>query len=96
MKLSHLTLSTEGRLPLYDGEANLLRLIRILLRVGGEWIVLFSVVNDHLHLVIDHPRPWILGRSIRAALSAAFVHRTWQTAHVKPSPDQVWEAASWP
>ncbi len=52
MDLVHVTLSTRERAPLYTDEARLLALVRVVVRVLGARLVLFCVVDDHLHLVL--------------------------------------------
>ena len=48
----HLTLASAGRLPLFDGEARLRAAVRVLARAGAGRLVLFCVVDDHVHAVV--------------------------------------------
>ncbi|MBN1335945.1 MAG: hypothetical protein JXB39_08300 [Deltaproteobacteria bacterium] len=68
MSLWHLTLATEGRQALFPDEAARRAAVRALASVARERLVLFSVVDDHVHLVTLGDRPGHLGRSVRLVL----------------------------
>ena len=52
MGASHVVLSTVGRMPLFADEADRRRALRTIARVLGADLVLFVLVDDHLHLVL--------------------------------------------
>ncbi len=52
MEIWHLTFSTDGRFPLFQDEASCRAAIRKLVAIAGAEIVLYSIVDDHVHLVI--------------------------------------------
>ena len=83
--LWHLTLSAEGRSTLYPSETNRRAAIHALARVGGDRLQLFSIVDDHVHVVVrgDRAEAGRLGRALRLALS--------QVASSKLSPSHVRE-----
>ncbi len=56
MDCSHLTFSSDGRLPLFPDETTRRAAIRCLARTAGQEIALFCIVDDHLHLVLLAPR----------------------------------------
>ncbi len=60
-----LTFSSGGRQPLFPTEATRRAAIRTLLRVTGDALVLFSIVDDHVHVVLFCPRP-LAGRRAQA------------------------------
>lgn len=78
MHLHHVTIATAGRAPLYTGEPELRALLHRVCRACGARLVLFCVVDDHVHLVLEHStgRHW---SQIRRALGVAL-----QAPHGKP------------
>ena len=62
----HLTVASDGRTPLFPDEARRRAAVRTLARVAGQELVLFSVVDDHVHLVVtcDRSRVGWLGRAV--------------------------------
>ena len=51
-KLWHITFSSDGRLPLFAGEAGRLSALHRLAAVAGREAILYSIVDDHLHLLV--------------------------------------------
>jgi len=70
MHLSHLTIATDGRLPLLSGDAALCEAVCALARIAGGDLVLFCFADDHLHVVTlaDAVRTGKLARAIVLAL----------------------------
>ena len=72
----HLTLASDGRLPLFHGDAGRRAAVRALARACGEELVLACVVDDHVHAVIRcHRRragqvAWSVLRALRAVAAA--------------------------
>ena len=52
MRTYHLTFVAKGRQPPFPGEVARRAAVRALIRVGGAWIVLFCLVDDHVHVVV--------------------------------------------
>ena len=69
MPIHHLTLAADGRQALFPSEAERRLAVRTLARVGGASIVLFSVVDEHVH-VVANLEPEGEGRLARALLLA--------------------------
>jgi len=53
MKLWHLTFSAAGRRALLPGNAGILLAVRLIAAICGRSLVLFCLVDDHLHLVLS-------------------------------------------
>ena len=53
MVVFHVTIATRDRAPLALDTLELLRLVRVVARVAGAHALLFCVVDDHLHLVVE-------------------------------------------
>lgn len=70
MQLWHLTYSSRTRHALFPSEQLRRAALRRLLQVVAAEVVLFCLVDDHLHLVLscDEVRAARLGRSVRLAL----------------------------
>ncbi|MFZ5478553.1 MAG: hypothetical protein ACOZNI_17415 [Myxococcota bacterium] len=81
----HLTFSTRGRAPVAPGEGPRRSIVRALLRVAGARIVLFCVVDDHVHVVVlcDAREVNTLARDLLFALRAV-AHAVPEAAHVRP------------
>jgi len=71
MDLVHVTIATRGRAALAPGEADRRRVVRALGRGHGARLVLFALVDDHLHAVIEALRARLAARGVRATLEAA-------------------------
>ncbi|MSQ01336.1 MAG: hypothetical protein EXR71_05490 [Myxococcales bacterium] len=52
MKTYHITWATQGRQPAFPAEDARRSLLRALAHVGGRDIVLFAIVDDHVHIVL--------------------------------------------
>jgi hypothetical protein len=48
----HLTYSADGRFPLFPDESSRRRAVRALARVAGRNMVLFCIVDEHVHVVL--------------------------------------------
>ncbi|MDP2306597.1 MAG: hypothetical protein Q8P18_11300 [Pseudomonadota bacterium] len=72
MRTFHLTYTTRGRQPLFPGEALRRAAVRSLVRVGGGWIVLFCLVDEHAHVVVlcEPAALRRIARSLHMTLSA--------------------------
>ncbi len=68
----HLTFSSDGRSPLFPGEPERRSAVHALARSAGEPLVLFCVVDEHVHLVVlcDQGRLGRLSRAVLLALRA--------------------------
>ncbi len=65
----HLTWASDGRVALFPNEPARLGAVRALARVAGEWAMLFAIVDDHVHLVVECDRK-VAGRVARNGLVA--------------------------
>lgn len=72
MNTWHLTWSSVGRHPLAPDESVRRRLVRALARVAGGDVVLYSVVDDHIHVVLycDEVRRGVLSGALTFAFRA--------------------------
>lgn len=52
MEIYHITWATQGRQPAFPAEEVRRAVLRTLASVGGRDIVLFAIVDDHIHLVV--------------------------------------------
>jgi len=52
MMIWHLTFSAQGRHPFFPNEQERRRAVRSLVRVVGPYLVLFCIVDEHIHLVV--------------------------------------------
>lgn len=52
MKLIHFNFATVGRKRLFAREADRLAATRALIRVLGPWLLLFCIVDDHVHALV--------------------------------------------
>ncbi|MES2640320.1 MAG: hypothetical protein V4850_12580 [Myxococcota bacterium] len=52
MRTFHLTFATRGRQPVAPDESIRRALVRVIVRVAGISLVLFCVVDDHVHVVV--------------------------------------------
>jgi len=70
MQAWHLTFAADGRNALFADEADRRAAVRRLARVAGERIVLFCLVDEHIHVVVIGKRKHVglVGRSILLAL----------------------------
>jgi len=81
----HLTFSAEGRGALFPSEALRRQAVRTLARVAGADLLLFCVVDDHVHAVLfcDAHRVGLRARSFLLALRA-IAGTPLLPAHVRP------------
>ncbi len=72
MQLFHLTLAARTRHTLFPDEATRLLALRKLIAICGPALVLFCLVDDHLHWVVlcDERRRAYIARSVRYAVQA--------------------------
>lgn len=86
MPLFHLTLATDRRRVLCPTLAALRSGVRALERVAGDEMLLFTIVDDHLHLVIrsERRRAGYLGAAVRLAFAARSADRPLGRADVRP------------
>jgi len=85
----HLSFSTVGRKPAFPTEAARRAAVRVLGRTAGPHLVLFCIVDDHLHVVVQARRAQA-GRLAQAlALGLAPVAATpLGAAHLQPVEDR--------
>lgn len=71
MTLWHISIESADRLPIFPDENLLLRALHTLARIAGKVMLLFSIVDDHLHLVSTGDREFTrrLRQSILQALT---------------------------
>ncbi len=65
--MNHITLATEGRERLFPEDADLLEATRAVARIGGRAQLLFGIVDDHVHSVVDGDET--VARYVAASLS---------------------------
>lgn len=89
MKLVHLTFTSVGRLPLAPSEPARRRVLHVLGRAAAGVVVLFALVDDHLHLAVycDEARLGHLCRSLVLGLRAALEVEV-NVAHRSPIRDR--------
>jgi len=91
MKIWHLTLATEGRLPLIEGEAAYRAAVMTLARTLGP-LLLFCIVDEHLHTVFrcsEQRRPKLRSGVTRAVqalainpVASSFIRRVERRSHL--------------
>jgi hypothetical protein len=84
MEIAHYTQSTRSRRPLARDERERRALLRALTRRGGPRLLLFNLVDDHLHQVLSGRRVKVLARDLRRAIGAARPDLELDPPHVKP------------
>lgn len=84
MSVVHLTLATQGRLPLLPDDASRRAFLHVLGRLFDGRVVLFAVVDDHLHVVLvaDEEERGSFARALGLALRP--FAPALQPAHIKP------------
>jgi REP element-mobilizing transposase RayT len=72
MGLWHLTLAARTRHTLFPDEALRLEALRRLVRICGAELVVFCIVDDHLHWVVrcDERRRVVIARAVRRSMQA--------------------------
>jgi len=85
-QLWHLTFEAEGRRTLYESEATLRLAVRRLAEVAGARVVLFCIVDDHIHVVVRCTREEAahLVQTINLALRSLAAVPIKRNADVKP------------
>ncbi len=84
MEIAHYTQSTRSRRPLARDERERRALLRALTRQGGPRLLLFNLVDDHLHQVLSGRRVKVLARDLRRSIQAARPDLELEPPHVKP------------
>lgn len=87
MSLWHLTWSSRGRLRLLPDESGQRAAVRTLLRLGGDGLLLFSIVDDHVHAVVEADSGAQVARSLRMGLQP-LTQAPVDPAHVRPVEDR--------
>ena len=85
MQATHLTFAADGRLALFPSEAQRRAAVRAIVRVGGARILLFCLVDDHVHVVVYAPTQET-GRLSRALLLAMRLFLAADLAPAHPRP----------
>jgi len=67
MKMWHLTFSSDGRNSLFINESSRLTAVRELARVAGGQIILFCLVDEHIHVAVLSESA-VIGRIARSIL----------------------------
>jgi len=70
VRLHHLVLSTVQREPLHLEVQPRRAALRVVARVGAAWIPAFAFADDHLHALVDHDEPGVVGGRVALALRA--------------------------
>lgn len=83
MQLAHITLSSVERRVLARTETERRVVVRTLVETCGAHLVVFSLVDDHLHLVVRRECPARLGEGVRRALAALRKDLELTRCHVK-------------
>lgn len=56
MEIWHLRFSSDGRHPLFPGEAARRAAVLVVVRHAGSWLVVFGFADDHLHVTVQCTR----------------------------------------
>lgn len=85
MALHHITLAAAGRRTLFRTEDSLRQTVRAISRVAGRRLVLFGLVDEHLHLVprCSRTRAGRIAQSISLAIRS-IVSVPLDPAHIQP------------
>lgn len=70
MTIAHITISSRSRRALARTEAERRALIRALAQVAGEHLLLFNLVDDHLHVVVRGAYPRRIADIVRRVVRA--------------------------
>jgi hypothetical protein len=84
MAIVHFTQATSGRRAIARDEAERRRILTALARTGGSRLLLFSLVDDHLHTALSGDRLGLLARDLRWVLRRYRPDLALDPAHVKP------------
>jgi hypothetical protein len=85
MQIWHLGLSSEGRHPLFPSERERRAAVALVVRRAGPYLITFSIVDDHLHVVVVCDRA-TAGKLMRALLlGLRSISRTgFEPPYIKP------------
>jgi len=85
MQIWHLGFSSDGRHPLFRSETERRSALLVLVRASGSYLVAFSIVDDHLHVVV------VCSREVAGRLSRAIVlglrpiaGRSFEPSYIRP------------
>ncbi len=84
MSIHHLTIAVRGRRALARDEGERRVLLRRLVRVGHKRLLLFSLVDDHLHAVLRAVRAGVLADGLRRVLKAHRPDLELKRPHLEP------------
>jgi REP element-mobilizing transposase RayT len=85
MSTWHITLATTGRETLFVGEAALREAVLALDRAVGAALLLFCIVDDHVHIVIEGDRRQATNAARAVSLAFRFLRgRGLAPAHIRP------------
>jgi REP element-mobilizing transposase RayT len=84
MELVHFTQATEGRRAIAVDEDERRRLVSALARTAGARLLMFCLVDDHLHAALRGARLGLLVRDLRRLLRRRRPDLELEPAHVKP------------
>jgi hypothetical protein len=84
MSIHHLTIAVRGRLALARDEAERRALVRTLVRIAADRMILFNVLDDHLHAVLRGERARRLAEGLRRALISLRPDLELKTPHLEP------------
>lgn len=79
----HITITVRGRRTLAPTETLRRALVRVVARVLGASLLLFSLVDEHLHVVLRCARPRLVAARLRLAVAAVVPDLTLEAPHVK-------------
>ena len=70
MRTYHLTWATAGRQPAFPAEAVRRAVLRAIAEVAGAFVVLFAIVDDHVHIIIvvEPDKLWVVQRALTMVL----------------------------
>ncbi len=85
----HLTLSVRGRRALARDEGERRRLLRTIVR-DNRLMLLFSLVDEHLHSVLRAERPRMVARDIRRAIRTLRPDLELKEPHLEPVGDSAY------
>ena len=75
MEIWHLRLSSDGRHPLFPSEQERRAAVRVIVARAGLWLVVFGIVDDHVHLILvsDRKRAAKVARAVKLGLRSISV-----------------------
>lgn len=88
MKIAHVVIASRSRRALARDESERRALVRALARVTAGRLLLFNLVDDHLHAVVRAPWPGRMGDVIHRVLRARRPDLKLKRPHVEPVGDQ--------